>query len=258
MTPLAELQSRFQNCLLDTKNDIDDLLADGGKVAKSVRIGIYTDGYRIRLVDASAGDFTCLSSYLGDDEFEKLINAYLTVYPSRHFSLRWFGRHLCQFLAETQPYAQHPDLLELAQFEWAICDAFDAADVTAVGLDELTALAAEAWPELTLSFHPSLRVLELAGNIPDIWSALNDEKEPPAFVSATAKSSWLVWRHELRVLFRPLDQDEAAALASLRAGENFSAMCERLCAWHAAGEVPLRAINLLKRWIDNGIVTELR
>lgn len=252
------LQSRFQDYLLDTKNDIDDLLADGGKVAKPVRLGIYADGYRIRLVEASAVDFTRLKSYLGDDEFEKLINAYLAVYPSQHFSLRWFGQHLCQFLAETQPYAQHPDLLDMALFEWALCAAFDAADATPVNLNELAAIPAQAWQELTLSFHPSLRVVSLAGNMPDIWSALNDEKVPPAFALNTAKRDWLVWRHELRLLFRLLDQDEASVLADLMAGENFAAMCEKLCAWHAADEVPLRAVNLLRRWIDEGIVTELR
>jgi len=257
MSHLAMLQSRFQDYLLDSKKNIDDLVADGGKVPKPVRLGIYADGYRVRLVEASTADFTHLRSYLGDTEFEKLINAYLAVYPSRHFSLRWFGQHLCRFLAETQPYAQHPDLLEMALFEWALCAAFDATDVAPVSLNELAVIPAEAWQELTLSFHPALRVLSLAGNIPDIWSALNDEKVPPEFVSDATKKDWLVWRHELRLLFRPLQQDEATAFASLQAGENFGAMCEGLCVWHAADEVPLRAVNLLKHWIEQGLVTEL-
>ncbi len=255
---LTELQNRFQNYLLDGKNNIEELIADGGNVAKPVRLGIYADGYRIRLVEASGGDFTQLHSYLGDSEFEKLIHAYLTAHPSRHFSLRWFGQHLCQFLAEIQPYAQHPDLLDMASFEWALCNAFDAADADPVTLADLAAIPAEAWQELIVSLHPSCNVTTQSGNMPDIWSALNDEQEPPEFVLGATKKHWLVWRHKLRLMFRLLDQDETSALAALRSGKNFGAMCEDLCAWHDAEKVPLRAVTLLQRWISNGLITELR
>jgi len=73
---------------------------------------------------------------------------------------------------------------------------------------------------------------------------------------ATKKTGWFGVM-SLRLLFRPLQQDEATAFASLQAGENFGAMCEGLCVWHAADEVPLRAVNLLKHWIEQGLVTEL-
>jgi len=71
----AMLQSRFQDYLLDSKKNIDDLVADAGKYPN--RYGSeFMRWLRVRLVEASTADFTHLRSYLGDTEFEKLINAY--------------------------------------------------------------------------------------------------------------------------------------------------------------------------------------
>jgi len=76
---------------------------------------------------------------------------------------------------------------------------------------------------------------------------------PPEFVSDATKKDWLVWRHELRLLFRPLQQDEATHSPACRLAKISAAMCEGLCVWHAADEV--RCVqHLLKHWIEQGLV----
>jgi len=120
--------SRFQDYLLDSKKNIDDLVADAGK---------YPNRYGSEFMpmlpgaagEASTADFTH-SGLIWRHRIEKLINAY---WPFTHraffITLVWFRGICAEFLAETQPYAQHPDLLEMALFEWALCAAFDATDV---------------------------------------------------------------------------------------------------------------------------------
>jgi len=68
-------------------------------VPRSTRIAIYANAYHARFVEALAADYSALKTYLGDDEFEQLINAYIEAYPSQYFSMRYVGQHLSDFCA---------------------------------------------------------------------------------------------------------------------------------------------------------------
>lgn len=252
---LAELQQRFQRHLLDpTADALVDLVADTTQVPRTTRLFIYSNAYRVRLVEAMSADFGNLHRYLGDEEFDRLIRAYLNEYPSRYFTLRWFGSDLARFLRDTVPYCEHPDLAELAEFEWALCHAFDAADAPTAEVNTLATLPAECWSGLALQLHPSLRLLTLAGNAPGLWEAMNEECEPPAYVVLPSVQSWAVWRHDLRLLFRPLDADEAWALTVFQAGQTFADVCAELLEWHTEEAVPMRAVQLLQQWLGEGLI----
>ena len=43
----------------------------------------------------------------------------------------------------------------------------------------------------------------------------------------------------------------------VRAGGTFGEMCETLCEWHDAGEVPLVAAGMLKRWLTEEMLTAI-
>ena len=55
-----------------------------------------------------------------------------------------------------------------------------------------------------------------------------------------------------------LEGDESAALDLIGSGGNFAGMCELLCDWHEPEEVPALAMTMLKRWLDEGLISELR
>lgn len=98
--------------------------------------------------------------------------------------------------------------------------------------------------------------LDLHTNAPALWLALNAEQVPPALEYADQPQPWLVWRHELKILFRALTDAEAFGLDQFRAGATFSAVCERLCDWFTPEEVPARAAGYLRYWVDAGLVIE--
>lgn len=257
---LAQLQHRFQGHLCNPAgDDLVDLVADGPRVPRSTRLYIYANAYRARLVEAMDADFGQLHVFLGDEQFERLIHAYLDAHPSRNPSLRWFGQDLPRFLREAEPYRQHPGLAELAEFEWALCHAFDASDVTPLDSARLAALAPEDWAGLRLAFHPTLRELPLGSNAPEIWQVLNENPQttPPPFQWSAEPRCWLVWRQELRLMYRAAKEDEAHALARFRGGAGFADVCEALCRWHAEEEVPLRAVGLLQQWLSEGLITAI-
>jgi hypothetical protein len=68
---------------------------------------------------------------------------------------------------------------------------------------------------------------------------------------------WVIWRTELRTMFRSMPQDEAAAFDTLKNGGSFGDICEVLLEWHEADAVAARAAELLKQWTQAGLLTEL-
>ncbi len=257
---LTKLQQRFQQHVLVPEADkLTDMIAATPRVSRATRLRIYTEAYRLRLAGAMDSDYHQLHVFIGDEAYTSLMHAYIQAYPSRQPSLRRFGAQLPEFLRQTEPYCLHPELAELAEFEWALCHAFDAADAQAVSLEQLTAIAPEAFAALTLGFHPSLKVLSLHCAAPQVWEALNDKPEeaPPPFDWSLQARTWLVWRQELRMMFRPAESDECWALAAFQGGQTFGDVCEGLCRWHAEDRVPQRAVALLQRWLSEQLVVAI-
>jgi len=251
---LAQIQRALQQHLLHGDAAINDLIAATAAVRKSVRLNIYANAYRVRIVEALSADFGVLHAYLGDAEFAAMVNAYIDRHPSRYFSLRNVGSDLVEFLRHTEPYAAHIDLHELAQFEWALCHAFDAPDDNIAAAADFAALKPEQWPELTLNIVRAATVIALHGNAPAIWKALNNGQQPPAAAQDIAAQSWLIWRSDLKLLFRPLDIIEATALNAFRAGMNFADVCGELAGHLPEVEVPQRAVELLQQWLQDRLI----
>lgn len=252
---LAALQRALQRQVLegDTTNTLGIL---GGALAPEARLGIYVHGYRSRLVEVLGTDYPALGALLGEPALSALALDYLGEHPSSRPSVRWFGAALASHLGRREP--GRPWLAELAAFEWAMGEAFDAAEAAPLGLECLAALPGDHWPGLGLRFHPSLRVLSLAHDVPGLWRRLRAgtpcaADEAPGGPAAT----WLVWREDNAPVYRPAAEDEAVLLECLRAGGRFAEGCERLGERLDAEAVPLRAASLLKTWITEGLVVAL-
>ena len=247
MSALAGLQRDLQRHVLSGDAAIADVVNATPAVPAATRLAVYSNAYRIRLADALAANMPRLKELLGEEQFGALASAYVDAHPSRYASIRWFGDRLAQVLAQSHP--AQPWLAELARWEWALAASFDAADATAVAVEYLATVAPGDWAELRLQFHPSVQYLELATNAQALFKALSDEQVPPQPAVLASALPWLLWRQDLKTQYRSLAPDETAALQVMRAGGTFGAMCEALCEWHDAGEVPLVAAGMLKRWI---------
>ena len=257
---LTQMQNAFQGFLLRTQesDSIASAVVSDTRGSATWRLDIYAYAYRMRLIDALIQDFEALHTLLGDDQFHSLCHDYIQQHPSRHFSLRYLGQHMAYFLRTHDLYRQQPVLAELATFEWAMTEAFDAADATVITLDTLAQLTAEQWSDLRFSTHPSVQQLELAWNVAEIWSATRQGQTPPAPAHTAQVQTWLVWRHDLKTWFRSLPADEAWAWQSASAGNSFSEICGGLCRWLDEDSVPAAAAGTLQRWITDGLISSVR
>jgi hypothetical protein len=258
MLPLRDVEKSLQNHLLDGDTAISVSITGATPEQVAERLAIYSNGYRWRLLEALGADYLLLQNFLGEDEFTKLGYAYLEVYPSQHFSVDLVGQHLAKFLAETKPYSDKPFLSELARFLWALNKTIDAADAPVLTAADLAALPQDSWPDMSLKFHPSLISLTCEWNVVAIWQALANEQKLPDIIKLAAPATVIVWRKEIQSYYKVLDQKEVSALQTLQQGQTFEAVCEGLLQWCAEDEVAQQAVNLLLRWINDGIVSELK
>ena len=111
-------------------------------------------------------------------------------------------------------------------------------------------VAPEDWAELQLEFHPSVQYLELTTNAQALFKALSEEQPPPQPAILARPQPWLLWRQDLKTQYRSLDARRRPRRSQRCAPAARSArMCEALCEWHDADEVPLLAAGMLKRWL---------
>ena len=254
MNTLAGLQRDFQRFILSGEPHIARSVNATEHVPVATRLAIYSDAYRVRLAEALASNVPRLQQLLGAEAFAAIAQQYIDQHPSGYASIRWFGDRLADFLRHR--HASQPWLPELAQWEWAIATAFDAADAAPLALEQLASVTPEEWPALMFRFHPSLQRLDMRTNAPALFKALSDEQAMAAPAELDRAQPWLIWRQALKTQYRSLSEDEAAALDQVRAGGNFEAMCDLLREWHAEEHVPAQAAGMLKRWIVDELIVE--
>src|ERR1700721_2353191 len=112
----------------DTNQYAAQFIKPNQKLNSFERLEIYNQQYWYRLLESLQDDFPGLNAILGHKRFEKLITAYLTIYPSRLYSLNPLGKNLPSFI-KAEPQLTAPDLdlaYDMASFEWAEIKAFDA------------------------------------------------------------------------------------------------------------------------------------
>ncbi len=257
MSRLQPLQSQFQEAVLDGNSEFENSIVSTERVDAKQRIAIYAEAYRLRLIECLQENYAALHHLLGDEQFDGLCRAYIESHTPHHYSIRWYGDHLAEFLHDNAPYSQHPFLAELAEFEWKLMAAFDAADVPVAAAEDLAGVPADRWPGLRFELHPSLQRLQLAWNVVVLWKASEEKRDPETPAGTDAAVPWIIWRRDLRQRFRSLDQSEAWALDRAQQGEDFAALCEGLRRWKSPQEVATYAASLMKRWLNDGLITRI-
>jgi len=256
MSALATLQRRFRDHLLDHPGTpLEPLIRAPAVGDRGRRLGIYHDGYRLRLREALATEYRGLAALLGDDGFAQLADAYAAAHPSARPSIRWYGDRLAGFMAETAPWNGRPELAELARFEWTEGLCLDAADAPRLTADAVADLPADAWPGLRIVFHPSVHRLDLAWNSHALYRAATEESPLPTPTRHAAPQPWLFWRWEQSAYFASLAPDAAAMLDGLRRGDRFADVCTTLLHWHDDAATMHRAAALLRGWFDEGLIS---
>jgi hypothetical protein len=252
---LRELQRAFQARVLSFQPGIEPHLTGRAREDFDQRLDTYVGGYRSRLLEALGATYPVLQKTLGEEEFARQIRLYIDRTPSRHFSVREYGRHVDRLLLDADLGGQGGWFAELARWEWTLADVFDAPDDEALDMAALAAVAPEAWPSLTFTLRASLRRYQTSSNIVEWWRAANDLCAQPAGRVDAATGQWLLWRRGVKTLFRSLDPLEAALLDGAASGATFGDMCELVARRVDESEAAVRAASVLRGWIADELLS---
>ena len=234
---------------------LDGLVRGDARLGALARVDVYANMYFFRLLECLAEDFPAVEAVVGHEAFHALAADYLEAHPSRHPSLRRLGGALGDFLDRHPLRERFFWIADLARFEWALLEAFDAEDAAPVAAEELAALAPADWPALRLRFSPSLRVIEASTAVDEIWKATSaaralPEPEPRA-------TTLRIWREGLQVFHRPLEPVERAALAAAASGQTFASVCEAAARTVGDEAAPEAVLRVLGRWLADGMIVDL-
>lgn len=226
---------------------LGEIVVGDGSFNAVQRLDVYANMYFYRLLDSIREDYPAVVAAVGDGEFHNLVTDYLLAHPSQHWSLRYAGRHLATFLRTHRLGDERPWLADLAALEWAILDAFDAADATPLAAADLEQLSPEDWAEVTFTPSASVLLLELEWNVDDLWERTQRD-EPPGVPEKIATPTQ-IWRRGLRVYHRPLAPLERDCLRLLLAGEPFAAWCEHAAEIEGDDGAAEQVVAILQRWL---------
>ena len=146
-----------------TAEVVAEFIKPNDRLTSFERLELYNRQYWFRLIDVMYEDYAGLAAILGRLAFNRFCEAYLTRHPSRSGLLRYLGREIVNFIDEqptlTAPYTEMAR--DMARFEWAQVEAFDAESRPPLTIDDLLGKD-PAQTRLTLQRYVSLLDLNYA------------------------------------------------------------------------------------------------
>jgi hypothetical protein len=175
---------------------------------------------------ALASTYPVLAQLLGAQRFRELADQYIATYPSGSGDLNAYGGELASLLDASTLREALPYLPDIARLEWALLQAYGAADAADFDLAALAGVPAEAQAALRLHVWPAALLIASPWPLADIWQAhqlATNERDVALAGIDTAPSSEprfaLVGRSEGSVFAVSLNAGEAAFLHALQAAQ---------------------------------------
>ena len=249
---LAHQQQQFADAIRAYSFEAPAGLLRATPQGQSARFQVYSNAYQIRLGEALKENYPVLASVLGDESFAQLAASFLRRYPSKNASIRWFGENLAQFVRDEPSSVPHPALHDLIRMEWALSTAFDAEDAATLQVSDFMQLTPQDWATLTLTLHPSLRLLAMEWNVEPIWTALSADANNETAAPEQLTHHLLIWRDQETNHWRSVANIEAQLLGATIAGASFTELCDVAA---QAGTGANEVASYLRIWVEAGLVT---
>lgn len=258
MSTLIQLQRAFQAYVYDREGGMLTYVVGNTQVTAEERLNVYAEAYRLRLIEVLGNEFPGLRALVGEQGFEVLAQGYIQSSPSSKFNVRWYGAGLADFLGSVETWMKDPALAEMAAWESAMSLVFDARDESTMTIADIATVAPADWPAMTPVLQNALLCMSLRWNVAAIRKAVDEMMDIPTLSTLEIPEHRLVWRKELTVYHRMLEPDEAWAIQALGDKLCFGELCAGLCRWHDEEAIPFRAAALLRRWVEDGLISEFR
>lgn len=253
MSYAGMLDSFMQAVLEGDSRDAEKLVRARDDFPASRQIGIYREGYILRIREAVRNTYPALFHYLGEDAFYQLADGFMQ-HPSRSFNIDMYAMTFGAYAAH------HTDDIianDLALLEHSIAWVHMAGESPALTPEWAAAQSPESLGGVGFSLREASRLVKLHYEVNHYLNALREGENPPA---PTANINYLlVYRHRHQVLRLDLAEGEYALLAQFNGktplaetleSPEFAPYCQQAL---QEGEL----MRWFARWIENGCLRQL-
>ena len=185
---------------------------DGQPAGK--RFDVYRNNVVSSLIDAMVEGFPVTHRLLGEAYFRALAAMYVRANPPRSPVLATYGEQFAAFLAGFEPLAAYPYLSDVASLELASRDSHNAADQVPCAAEQLEHCTPDQLMTLVPIAHPSLRLLNSAYPVLEIWWSQQPGHERQPDLSLGPQCVQVI-RPEMQVLHYALTAHEFAFAAAI-------------------------------------------
>lgn len=169
---LRELQAAFRAELVDANVARMPARLAGTTLVTPDRFWIYRNNFLGSLTSVLAATFPTVERLVGENNFRYLAHRFIRAHPPTQPVLDAYGDRLSRFLETLSPaVAEFPFLPDLARLEWAVQEAYFAADGAALTPETLAAMDPSAYAGLRLRLHPAARLVRSPWPIWELWDA---------------------------------------------------------------------------------------
>ena len=227
MPSLEALQRGICDAICGTGDpQLSELVAGDGMDPGS-RLQIYRNHAVITLTDALKATYPVVCRLVSDGFFAYAAHEFIREHLPQRPCLAEYGADFADFLTQFPPCRDFGYLADIARLEWAINEALHAEDVAAITRGELTRVSAADAPQLILSLHPGLRLLESRWPIERIWRANQADGDPDLAIDLDSGGVRLqIHRRGDRVVLSSLTACEFAFLRALADGVSLADAAE--------------------------------
>lgn len=238
---------------------VDHILRGTGDISNNIRgnaiprrLAVYHNAYRMQLLACLRDTFEKTWSWLGDGSFDAAGLQHIEKHPPTSWTLSDYGRSFAKALRELHP--QDPEVSELAWLDWTLRRAFDGPNASSLSPDRFASID---WEAARLHLMPTLRVTSIATNCAAIWTAIAEQRMPPAAARLETPTALRVWRQELTPRFRSMGPEEHQALRLALGGHRFSVICEHIAPGRDAEAASQAAGAMLALWLQDGLIADV-
>lgn len=222
---------------------------------------IYREQFWLRHTQSLLEDFPGIAGILGQSAWERLVEEYLLAHPPTSFSLRDLGENLPAFLESADFLPQRELVLDMARFEWAHIEVFDAPAVPPLTPEAVSGLDEEALATAQLVLSPALRLLSVSYPVPELRNRLLSAGDADALPPTEPRPAGLVlYRRELSIVHCRLRRAPFALLDALGRGVSLGNACEVACALgdDEAASVEREVATWFTDWVARGFIVGVR
>ena len=253
MSSLADTQSRLRDAVVNGDfTGVVPLLIGGRHVER--RLAIHHRHYETSLVTALLGTFPATGWLMGVSFLTEAARHFVRWHPPQVPCIAEYGERFPAFLSTVPGAERAPYLREFTNLEWSVGQVSIAVDRPPVTIDRLSAIGADALPDVVLTLQSGLRYLHVHWPVDRLIELYVTETAPDQ-LSVEPEDAWLEVRGSRGELsIKRLDAAHCGFRSAIVEGLSLGDAAERILQKHATFD----AGHALTTLVGAGLVTAIR